>query len=67
MDEKMPKLYFCDPSKNFLCRKGSCFKKGGPCSHTTNISFVDVDKEAKEAELRREHGPLYQFLKKEGK
>jgi len=53
MDEKMPKLYFCDPKKNTMCNQSSCFLNGGPCSHTTNIAFVDLDKESKAAEIRR--------------
>lgn len=37
-------LYYCDPSKNTRCKKGSCHINGGPCYMTASAEFADKAK-----------------------
>lgn len=40
----MDVFYKCDPEKNYLCPKTSCFINGGPCFQTRTKEFAaDVD------------------------
>lgn len=40
-------LYFCNPVKNYDCKKTGCFLKNGPCHATTNIKFAVLNLEGK--------------------
>lgn len=33
-------LYLCDPQKNKLCKKTSCYINGGPCKATKNLEYA---------------------------
>ena len=33
-------IYSCDPTKNRLCKKTSCFLYGGPCTFTTDHQYI---------------------------
>ena len=53
-------FYLCDPKKNKMCNQSNCFLKGGPCFHTTNIAFVDLDREAAAHRLSdKKEGSIY--------
>lgn len=40
-------IYFCNPVKNYDCKKTGCFLKNGPCHATTNIKFAVLNLERK--------------------
>lgn len=38
-ENKLPKIYLCDPSKNKDCKKTGCYWNGGDCRHTKKEEY----------------------------
>lgn len=38
-ENKLPKRYLCDPSKNKDCKKRGCYLRGGFCRYTTKEEY----------------------------
>lgn len=38
-ENKLPKIYLCDPSKNKDCKKTGCYLNGGDCRHTKKEEY----------------------------
>lgn len=40
MSKKEGRIYMCDPEKNTVCEKTSCYINGGPCRRTRRAEFA---------------------------
>lgn len=45
------KWYLCDPGRNIVCRKVSCFLYGGPCELTSRAECAQTGPDGKPAEV----------------